>query len=84
MGNKPFLLAIIHMQDPNDSEVNWDCVAYSTVYMDELQRIVDEIKKEFEEQRDNDWTFEDICNELFEREILFPVKEEVDYMDIFV
>ena len=79
MTEKINTLAIIHLEDRYGRV--WDCVARSTVSVYELQKIVDDIKKEFDVLYP-DWTLHDICRELYDGEVLYPVKDEVEFINI--
>lgn len=78
-------LAIIKFRDPNDSDVFMDYVVYTTHSESELQEAVDKIKKQFYDEGFEDWTFDDMMEELKKQGFIERLPEDivVDWVELY-
>jgi len=77
-------LKIVRFVDANDAEVYWDVAFFSELSESELQKKVEEIIDKFERSGLDDWTFEDITEELKKQNLIEEPDFGVDWCEIYV
>jgi hypothetical protein len=70
------MIKTIKFMDRTEPEINWIITAETELNEQELQRAVDEIIAEFEKEDYEDWTFEDIVEELEKLGILKTIEHD--------
>jgi len=77
-------LIIARFMDARDNEVLWDTAFFSELSEYELQKKTEEIVKKFENSGFDDYTFEDIIDELKKQKLVEEPDFGVDWCEIFV
>jgi len=76
-------LIIARFMDASDKEIHWDAVFFSELSEYELQEKTEEIVKKFENSGFDDYTFEDIIEELKKQNLIEEPDFSVDWYEIF-
>ena len=76
------ILKIIHFQDPNDGTMQQDAVGFSKYSNSDLQKMAEKIVEDFEKEDFDDWSYDDVLDEMIKRGYLEIPDFEVDWAEI--